>query len=103
METSARDFALIGMNHAAQRCLGKTADSKFEVGRTTDEAITISNPELRIAVVVIRKPAGFGAEGYLDTKPLVFPEQEVVIVRMQANPVEDATSYGREALPIFAK
>jgi hypothetical protein len=49
------------------------------------------------------KPAGFGAQGYLDTNLYVFPEQEPVIVRMQSKPIEHATSYGREALAIFSK
>ncbi len=46
-------------------------------------------------------PKGFTAQGYLDTNLYVFPEQEMIVVRMQSKPVSAAPYYEKEALPIF--
>ena len=101
METSARDFARIGMLMLNKGVWGKQRilSAKW-VEQSTKPSQTL-NPGYGLLWWLYKKPAGFGAEGYLDTSLYVFPEKELVIVRMQAKPIEQSTSYGRDAFTIF--
>jgi CubicO group peptidase (beta-lactamase class C family) len=101
METSARDFARIGLLMLNKGVWGqqRIVSAKW-VEQSTQPSQTL-NPGYGLLWWLYKKPAGFGAQGYLDTNLYVFPEQELVIVRMQSKPVEHPTSYEREALTIF--
>jgi CubicO group peptidase (beta-lactamase class C family) len=48
------------------------------------------------------RPKGYGAQGYLDTNLYVFPDKDLVAVRMQSKPFDGRTpSYMTEALALF--
>ena len=101
METSARDFARIGMLMLNKGVWGKRQIvSRKWVDQSTKPSQAL-NPGYGLLWWLYEKPAGFGAEGYLDTNLYVFPEQELVIVRMQSKPIDQPASYGGEALRIF--
>lgn len=103
METSARDFARIGLLMLNK---GLWNNQRIVSANWVEESTVPSqklNPEYGLLWWLYKKPAGFGAQGYLDTNLYVFPEQELIIVRMQSKPIEDQTSYENEALPLFTK
>ena len=101
METSARDFARIGLLMLHKGVWGKQRIVSAKWVEQSTKASQALKPGYGLLWWLYEKPAGFGAQGYLDTNLYVFPEQELVIVRMQSKPVEHATSYEREALTIF--
>ena len=101
METSARDFARIGLLMLNRGVYEKQRIVSAKWVEQSTKPSQALNPGYGLLWWLYEKPAGFGAQGYLDTNLYVFPEQELVIVRMQSKPVEHATSYSREALTIF--
>jgi CubicO group peptidase (beta-lactamase class C family) len=101
METSARDFARIGLlmlNKGVWQ--GRRIVSKRWVEQSTERSQNL-NPGYGLLWWLYENPAGFGAQGYLDTNLYVFPRQELIIVRMQSKPIERQTSYENEALSLF--
>jgi len=101
METSARDFARIGLLMLNKGVWGKQRIVSAKWVEQSTKPSQALNSGYGLLWWLYEKPAGFGAQGYLDTNLYVFPEQELVIVRMQSKPVEHATPYGSEALTIF--
>ncbi len=49
------------------------------------------------------KPKVYAAKGYLDTNLYVFPEKDLIVIRMQAKPVAQPQSYEDEALSLFSQ
>lgn len=103
METSARDFARIGLLMLNKGVWGKQRIVSAKWIEQSTKPSQALNPGYGLLWWLYENPAGFGAQGYLDTNLYVFPEQELVIVRMQSKPVEHASSYEREALTIFSE
>lgn len=103
METSARDFARIGLLMLHK---GMWGNQRIVSARWVEESTKPSqhlNPDYGLLWWLFENPAGFAALGYLDTNLYVFPRQELIIVRMQAKPTGNQTHYGREALPLFTQ
>lgn len=103
METSARDFARIGL-----LMLNKGVWNKRRIVSTkwVEQSTAPSQkpfPGYGLLWWLYENPAGFGAQGYLDTNLYVFPKQELVIVRMQSKPLEGQTFYEQEALRLFTQ
>ena len=48
-------------------------------------------------------PGGFAARGYLDTNVYVFPDRDLVVVRMQSDAKEGAAPYEPEAFRVFER
>jgi hypothetical protein len=101
METTARDLARIGLL-MLQR--GRWGDAQL-VPASWIEASTNPSQELKpdygLLWWLYRDPAGFGARGRFDTNLYVFPELELVAVRMQSRQVADAEPYEPTALALF--
>jgi Beta-lactamase len=103
METSARDFARIGLLMLNKGVWGKRRIVSAKWVEQSTKPSQDLDPGYGLLWWLYEKPAGFGAQGYLDTNLYVFPAEELVIVRMQSKPFEGATSYGREAFTIFGQ
>ena len=103
METSARDFARIGLLMLNKGVWGKRRiiSAKW-VEQSTKPSQNLSS-DYGLLWWLYKNPAGFGAQGYLDTNLYVFPKQELIIVRMQSKPIERQTPYAKEALPLFTQ
>ena len=101
METSARDFARIGLlmlNKGVWQ--GRRIVSARWIEQSTERSQNL-NPGYGLLWWLYENPAGFGAQGYLNTNLYVFPKQELIIVRMQSKPIEPQMPYGKEALSLF--
>ena len=62
------------------------------------------NPRYGLLWWLYDDPVGYAALGYLDTNLYVFPELDLVIVRMQSRPGErPGSGYERTALPLFKR
>jgi CubicO group peptidase (beta-lactamase class C family) len=61
------------------------------------------NPDYGLLWWLTDDPPGFVARGYLSTNLYVFPESDLIVVRMQRNPGPDqhAPDYEPQALDIF--
>jgi CubicO group peptidase (beta-lactamase class C family) len=103
METSARDFARIGLLMLNKGVWNKQRIvSEKWIERSTAPSQKL-NPGYGLLWWLYENPAGYGAQGFLDTNLYVFPKQEMVVVRMQSKPVEGRMSYEKEALPLFSR
>jgi CubicO group peptidase (beta-lactamase class C family) len=103
METTARDFARLGVLMLHQgKWNGRRIVSSAWVARSTRPSQSLNarygllwwiDPEIR----------GYAAHGFLDTDLHVIPDLDLVIVRMQAKPVAGvaAGEYEREGLKLF--
>ena len=101
METSARDFARIGMLMLNKGVWGKRQIVSRKWVEESTKPSQALKPGYGLLWWLYENPHGFWAQGYLDTNLYVFPEQQLVIVRMQSKPIEHDVSYGREASTIF--
>lgn len=104
METTARDFARIGVlmqNKGVWR--SRRIVSEKWVGQSTEPSQNL-NPGYGLLWWLPENLKGFAANGYLDTNLYVIPEQELIVVRMQSKPVADKRlPYEPEALSLFNK
>jgi CubicO group peptidase (beta-lactamase class C family) len=101
METSARDFARIGLlmlNKGVWQ--GRRIVSARWVEQSTERSQNL-NPGYGLLWWLYDNPAGFGAQGYLATNLYVFPKQELIIVRMQSKPTGRQMPYEKEAFLLF--
>jgi len=103
METSARDFARIGLLMLNKGIWNKQPIVSAKWVALSTESSQKLNPGYGLLWWLYENPAGFGAQGYLDTNLYVFPKQDMIIVRMQSKPIEVQTSYEKEALPLFTR
>ncbi|HZH33897.1 MAG TPA: serine hydrolase, partial [Pyrinomonadaceae bacterium] len=102
METSARDFACIGLlmlNNGAWR--NQRIVSKDWVEQSTRKSQKFENYGL--LWWLYDTPKGYGAQGYLDTNLYVFPKQDLIVVRMQSKPQAQYVPYEKEALKLFGQ
>ena len=101
METTPRDFARLGvlmLNKGVWQ--GKRIVSESWVKQMTTPSQTL-NPRYGMLWWLFDNPKGYGAQGYLDTNLYVFPEKELIVVRMQAKPRAQQQPYEDEALTLF--
>ena len=102
METTPRDLARIGRLMLRR---GDWDGQRIVPADWVDLSVRQGQPfEPRCGLLWWRfdDPEGFAALGYLDTNVYVFPRLDLVVVRTQARPVEEAVGdYEREALPLF--
>lgn len=101
METTARDLARVG-----QLMLngGRWGGVQIVPEAWVRESVRPSQPHNpRYGLLWWIVPEGFAAFGYLDTNVYVFPGRELVVVRMQAKPLEGATRYEPAAFDLFAR
>jgi CubicO group peptidase (beta-lactamase class C family) len=101
METTARDLARIGLL-MLQR--GRWGDRQL-VAESWIAASTTASQDLQESYGLLwwlyRDPRGFGARGRFDTNLYVFPDLELVAVRMQSGPAVDPKPYEPAALSLF--
>lgn len=103
METTPRDFARLGvlmLNRGVWQ--GQRVVSEAWVERSTEPSQEF-NRQYGLLWWLIEAPRGYAARGYLDTNLYVFPAQELVVVRMQSNPVPGSIAYEPAALQLFGK
>jgi CubicO group peptidase (beta-lactamase class C family) len=101
METTARDFARIGVLMLNKGMWGKQRilnEAWVEQSTRVSQAF---NPRYGMLWWLFDNPKGYGAQGHLDTNLYVFPERDLIIVRMQARPGPQQSSYEWDALPLF--
>lgn len=101
MYTTARDFASIGvlmLNKGTWEKRRILSESWVEQSTTASQAF---NPRYGLLWWLFNSPKGYGAQGHLDTNLYVFPELDLIVVRMQAKPGPQQLSYEWEALPLF--
>jgi CubicO group peptidase (beta-lactamase class C family) len=101
MGTTARDFARIGMlmmNKGTWEKRRILSEAWVEQSTKASQAL---NPRYGLLWWLFDNPKGYGAQGYLDTNLYVFPERDLIVVRMQAMPGPQQLSYEWEALPLF--
>ncbi|MBV9926901.1 MAG: serine hydrolase [Acidobacteria bacterium] len=99
METTPRDFARLGMLMLGKGTWrGRRVISESWVAESTKPSQKL-NPNYGLLWWLV--PDGYAALGYLDTNLYVFPSQDLVVVRMQAKPLDPQPPYHSEALPIF--
>lgn len=102
METTARDFARLGLLMLAK---GEWRGRRVVSARWVEESTRRSQPFEKYGLLwwLYDEPKGFAALGYLDTNLYVFPALELVVVRMQSKPVEGAGPYEPAALKLFGR
>ena len=101
METTPREFARIGLlmlNKGVWQ--GKRIVSESWVEQMTKPSQTL-NPRYGLLWWLFDNPKGYAALGYLDTNLYVFPEKDLIVVRMQAKPRDKQQPYEDEALTLF--
>lgn len=101
METTPRDFARIGLlmlNNGVWQ--GKRIVSESWIRQSTTPSQTL-NARYGLLWWLFDNPRGYAALGYLDTNLYVFPEKDLIVVRMQANPIAQQPPYEDEALVLF--
>ncbi len=102
METSARDFARIGLlmlNNGLWR--NQRIVSRDWVEQSARKSQKFENYGL--LWWLYDTPKGYGAQGYLDTNLYVFPKQDLIVVRMQSKPQAQYVPYEKEALKLFGQ
>lgn len=101
METTARDFARIGLLMKNKGMWERRRIlSEAWVEQSTRASQTL-NPRYGLLWWLFDSPRGYGAQGHLDTNLYVFPERDLIVVRMQAKPGPQQLSYEWDALPLF--
>lgn len=103
MNTTLRDFAKIGQLMLQQgKWQGKQILSKEWIRQSLNPSPL--NPDLGYLWWLFPELKGYAALGYLDTNLYVFPEHELVIVRMQnKQPTSDGPIYRVEAMKVFRR
>ena len=103
METTARDFARLGVLMLHQgRWNGRQIVSSAWVARSTRPSQSL-NPRYGLLWWIDPEIRGYAAHGHLDTDLHVIPDLDLVIVRMQSKPVAGVAEgeYEREGLKLF--
>ena len=103
METTPRDFARVGLlmlNRGVWQ--GKRIVSESWVRQLTTPSQTL-NPGYGLLWWLFDSPKGYAALGYLDTNLYVFPEKDLIVVRMQSKPLAQQPPYEEEALALFKR
>lgn len=103
MVTTPREFARIGLlmlNKGVWQ--GKRIVSESWVEQMTRPSQQL-NPRYGLLWWLLDNPRGYAAQGYLDTNLYVFPEKDLIVVRMQAKPRAQQQPYEDEALTIFGR
>ena len=101
METTPRDFARIGLlmlNKGSWQ--GKRIVSESWIKQLTTPSQTL-NPRYGLLWWLFDNPKGYAALGFLDTNLYVFPEKDLIVVRMQSKPLAQQQPYEAEALSLF--
>ncbi len=101
METTPREFARIGLlmlNKGIWQ--GKRIVSESWVEQMTKPAQTLY-PRYGLLWWLFDNPKGYAAQGYLDTNLYVFPDKDLIVVRMQGKPSGQQQPYEEEALVLF--
>jgi CubicO group peptidase (beta-lactamase class C family) len=101
METTARDLARIGLLLLNQ---GRWGDEQLVAASWITASTTPSQhmqEDYGFLWWLYRNPRGFAALGRFDTNLYVFPDLELVAVRMQSRPAIDAKPYEPSALELF--
>ena len=103
METTPRDFARIGLLMLAKGVWqGKRILSEAWIERSTKPSQSLE-PKYGLLWWLFDKPEGYAALGHLDTDLFVFPDKDLIVVRMQSKPINQRSSYEHEALKLFAQ
>jgi CubicO group peptidase (beta-lactamase class C family) len=103
METTPRDFARIGLLMLGKGVWqGKRILSEAWIERSTKQSQSL---EAKYGLLwwLFDKPKGYAALGHLDTDLFVFPDKDLIVVRMQSKPINARKSYESEALKLFEK
>lgn len=103
METTARDFARLGVLMLHQgKWNGRQIVSSEWVKRSTRPSQSL-NPRYGLLWWIDPEIRGYAAHGHLDTDLHVIPDLDLVIVRMQSKPVAGVAEgeYEREGLRLF--
>lgn len=101
METTPRDFARIGLLMLGKGVWqGKRILSEEWIERSTKPSQSLE-PKYGFLWWLYEKPKGYAAIGHLDTDLFVFPDKDLLVVRMQSKPVGRAAPYEYEALQLF--
>lgn len=101
METTPRDLARIGLlmlNKGVWR--GRRIVSASWVEQSIRRSQEFE-PGYGLLWWLYDRPKGYAALGHLNTNLYIFPEQELIIVRMQSKPLDQQTPYEPEALRLF--
>jgi CubicO group peptidase (beta-lactamase class C family) len=102
METTARDLARVGqLMLNGGRWGGVQVVPEAWVRESVRPSQRI-NPRYGL-LWWLNVPRGYAARGYLSTNVYVFPEQELVVVRMQRRPADRAVRYEPAAFELFAR
>lgn len=101
MKTTPRDMARLGQLMLNGGRWGGVQIVPEEWVRESVRASQPHNPRYGLLWWLV--PGGYAAFGYLDTNVYVFPEWDLVVVRMQSKPVEGATRYEPAAYDLFAR
>lgn len=101
METTPRDFARLGLLMLDKgEWRGRRLLSRSWVEQSVRPSQTL-NPNYGLLWWLLGDPKGYAALGHLDTNLYVFPERELLVVRMQSEPIAPQPPYHSEALAIF--
>ena len=101
METTARDLARVGLlmlNGGTWK--GRRVLSAGWIERSTRPSQEF-NSRYGLLWWLYAQPRGYAALGYLDTNLYVFPDEALVVVRMQSKPMKRQPPYEPEALKLF--
>jgi CubicO group peptidase (beta-lactamase class C family) len=99
--TTARDFARIGVLMMNKGMWDKRRIvSEAWVEQSTRVSQTL-NPRYGLLWWLFSNPKGYGSQGYLETNLYVFPERDLIVLRMQTRPGPQQMNYEWEALPLF--
>ena len=101
MRTTPRDLARIGLLMLqGGEWEGQRIVSRPWIVRSVAPSQAM-NPQYGLLWWLHPGPRGFAAHGYLDTNLYVFPDRDLVVVRMQAKPTPGATPYEPGASKIW--
>jgi CubicO group peptidase (beta-lactamase class C family) len=103
LETTPRDMARLGrlmMDKGEWR--GRRIVSESWVAESTRRSQELE-PRYGLLWWLYDSPRGFAAIGNLNTNMYVFPERDLVVVRMQSRPFNEQYSYEQAALRLFRR
>jgi CubicO group peptidase (beta-lactamase class C family) len=101
METTPREMARIGLlmlNRGTWQGRRILSESWIEESTRKSQAL---EPRYGLLWWLYDSPQGYAALGNLNTNLYVFPEQELIVVRMQSKPFNQQYSYEQAALRLF--
>lgn len=103
IETTPREFARLGvlmLNKGMWQ--GRRIVSAEWIERSTSRSQE-HEPRYGLLWWLYKSPKGYAALGYLNTNLYVFPEPELIIVRIQNQPFNQQYSYEQAALRLFRR